>query len=426
MSLPKACEGCPLAPQAGRFLPPSIREGAPVLVVTDTPLEDGSEQKFEKLTGMPEGSVNVVSAIRCTAPLPELPKGKAQQQDKAGAAEEALLHCRKAHFRVPDGTQLVVARGEYALWSVAGLRSSSSWRGWVVPRRGRGNGWRAEVWTPTFADAPVLVTAPTADPLAQRLDWKKVKRVLERSWPVPFPGYVTESPKVWPSVSAFDTEFVPETGQLTRYSLFTGQGMPYVIEAADVTSVSLPDGQTPTIFMHNVEADILHLERMLGPRVHQFKIEDTMLMDAELWCDRPHDLEYLASLYGRLNRSKHLGYESVDYSAADAIITWDVAVALMKEMKADPISYKDYRESLFPLTPIIMEAEREGLRLRQDRVQEALAFHGERQKQAQLEAEALTGFPLNLGSAEQVGNWIYQVEGVGIKPKRGKKSVNRA
>ncbi len=423
--LPRACEGCPLAPQAGRFLPSSIREGAPVLVVTDTPPEDGSEQKFEKLTGMPEGSVNVTSAIKCTAELPELPKGKAQQQDKAGAAEEALLHCRKAHFRVPDGTQLVVARGEYALWSVAGLRSSGSWRGWIVPRHGEGNGWRAEVWTPSFEAAPVLVTAPTADPLAQRLDWKKVGRVLKREWPVPFPGYTTESPSSWPTVSAFDTEFVPETGELTRYSLFAGLGQPTVVEAADVSLVEVKSGVIPTVFMHNVEADILHLERMLGPRVHQFKIEDTMLMHAELWCDLPHDLEYLASLYGRLNRSKHLGYESVDYSAADAIITWDVAAALMKEMKADPVSYRDYRESLFPLTPIIMEAEREGLRLRQDRVQEALAFHGARQQEVQNESEAFAGWPINLGSAEQVQRWLYQVEGIGMKPKRGKKRVDR-
>lgn len=423
--LPKACEGCPLAPQARRFFPQSLREGAPVLVVTDTPEAD-KEQRFEKLAGMPEGSVNVTSAIRCDAELPEMPKGTPAKQDKAGAAEGALLHCRKAHFRVPDGTQLVVARGEYALWSVAGLRSSSSWRGWVVPRRGLGNGWRAEVWTPSFGDAPVLVTAPTADPLAQRLDWRKVGRVLKREWPVPFPGYVTELPSSWPLVSAFDTEFVPETGELTRYSLFTGQGQPWVIEAADVAFVRLSDGQTPTVFMHNVEADILHLERMLGPRVHQFRIEDTMLMDAELWCDRPHDLEYLASLYGRLNRSKHLGYESVDYSAADAIITWDVAVALMKEMKADPISYRDYRESLFPLTPIIMEAEREGLRLRQDRVQEALAFHGAKQDAVQAEAEAFCGFPLNLGSVEQVQRWLCTIEGIGMKPKRGRSSDNRA
>ena len=391
-----------------------------MLVVTDTPAEDGTDQRYAKASGLPVEAFNLSSAIRCTGVLPRRQSAQATAAGKKGPAEEILALCSHRHGGLPYSTQLVVARGEDALWSAAGLSSATTWRGWVVPRRGLSPGWKSEIWTPSLRDVPVLVHAPTADPIAQRLDWKKVGRVLKGTWPVPFPGYEVVPPEWWPTVAAFDTEFHPETKILTRYSLYSGGAKPWVIEAADVGPVPVPQEASPTVFMHNEGADINHLRRILGPAFKRLRVEDTMYMDACLWSDRPHKLEYLASLYGRLNRSKHLGYDSVDYSAADAIITWDVAIGLMREMKEDPVSYQDYRESMLPLTPIIMEAEQTGLQLRQSRVAEALEYYQARQDEITAQAQAYTGYPINLGSSEQVQRWIYEIEGVSQK-KRGRR-----
>jgi len=249
------------------------------------------------------------------------------------------------------------------------------------------------------------------------MDWQKVARIRRGEGPQRFPGYETTPPRVWPKVSAFDTEFNPETGILTRYSLFSGQGRPWVVEAADVGSVGLPEG-SPTVYMHNVEADIRHLEHMLGPRVHQFRIEDTMLMHSVLWSDLPHDLEYLGSLFARTNRWKHLGYESPSYSGGDAVGTWDVAMALAKEMREDPQSYWVYRNSVFPLIPTIMEAEEVGLALDQQRVAQAITHFEKKMAVEAQKAQAYSGYPINLGSPEQVSRWLYEVERVGIKKRR--------
>ena len=148
-------------------------------------------------------------------------------------------------------------------------------------------------------------------------------------------------------------------------------------------------------------------------------------MHAVLWSDLPHDLAYLGSLFARTNSWKHLGYESLAYSAGDALGTWDVAMALSREMQEDPQSYWIYRNSVFPLAASIMEAERVGLALDEERVQQAIG-HFESEAQAVThEAQAYAGYPLLLSSPDQVGRWLYEVEKVGQKPTKGKKHARR-
>ena len=272
------------------------------------------------------------------------------------------------------------------------------------------------------------------------MDWQKVPRILKGEWPVRFPGYTTEPPKVWPRVSAFDTEFHPSTGILTRYSLYDGGWRPWVVEAEDVRDgvIDIPKtnqnhgllGSGPSsdagrlvVYMHNAEADILHLRRILGSDLQGLKIEDTMYMDAVLWSDLPHDLLYLGSLYARTNSWKHLGFESPDYSAGDALGTWDVAVALAQQMKEDPQSEWIYRNSVSPLLPTIMEAESVGLALDSQRVDQAISHFEEIERSLSLEAQAYTGYPINLGSPEQVGRWLYEVEGIRPTNTRRKRKL---
>jgi hypothetical protein len=73
--------------------------------------------------------------------------------------------------------------------------------------------------------------------------------------------------------------------------------------------------------------------------------------------DLPHSLEFLESLYARTNLWKHLFQRTPRvYSGGDAVGTFDVFLGLVGEMKADPQSAWIYRNSVFPLTPLIMEA----------------------------------------------------------------------
>ena len=446
------CRGCPLFGDGSQgFVPDELIENAPVLVMGQNPGEEeeafgkpfvgktgqAMERTYFKLAGLERGKVSIGNALRCrwqdSNELPPLVQPKSAAAGKRGQAEEALLHCQNAHGHIPSGTKLIVSQGEYALWSVSRQRSVTTWRGWLVPQSGEGDGWKSTIWTPGLANVPVLVTVHLAAIFQQpslshptRMDWRKVPRILKGEWPQRFPGFHTDPPKVWPVVSAFDTEFTPETGELTRYSLYDGGDRPWVVEAQDVGNVPLGAYPAPPkVYMHNMEADILNLERMLGPRIRSFTIEDTMLMHAVLWSDLPHDLEYLGSLFARTNRWKHLGYESVDYSACDALGTWDVAMALTRDMKEDPQSYWIYRNSVFPLAETIMEAEKVGLALDAGRVNQAIEHFERIVSEVTLDGQAYAGYPINMGSPEQVGRWLYEVEGIRPPQARARKKVPR-
>ena len=443
------CVGCPLRGDGTQaFVGDELIENARVMVVGQNPGEaeaehgrpfvgrtgEVMEKRYFKIANLERGQVSLGNAIRCrwhdSNDLPPLVQPRSAALGKRGMMEDALIHCQRAHGHVPSGTRLIVTQGEYALWSMTRQRSVTAWRGWMVPLTTQTSGWKSSVWTPSGYFLGVLVTVHLAaifrDPslgLPTRMDWAKVPRILRGAWPLPFPGYHPEPPKVWPRVSAFDTEFDPETKMLTRYSLYDGGEKPWVVEAGDVGGVAIPEGPPPTVYMHNVEADILHLERMMGSRVHDFQIEDTMLMHSVLWSDLPHDLEYLGSLFARTNRWKHLGFSDPTYSGGDAVGTYDVALALIREMREDPQSYWVYRNSVFPLIPTIMEAEKVGLALDQARVQEAIEHFERKQQRTAAQAQMYSGFPINLGSPDQVARWLYQVEGLGVKEKahRGRK-----
>lgn len=420
------CIGCPLRGTGEQlFTPDVVKDGSPVQVVYSSPPDNPALAATRLATrlkgvGLEHEGVSVQHGIRCSAQLPAWATSHQIRRGEKGPAEEAVLHCHTHHGRLGASTRLLVTIGDAALYSSTGERSSLDWRGWVLPYRGTGNGWKSRVWTPGPRDLPVLAMATAAFPwmgYVTAKDWSKVPRILAGEWPQKFPGFTTEPPKVWPKVSAFDTEFSPETGILTRYSLYDGGARPWVVEAGDIQITEVPDGST--VIMHNIEADLDHLQRFL--RGGRIKTEDTMLMHSVLWSDLPHDLEFLGSLSARINRWKHLGFNDLEYSAGDAIGTWDAYLAMVKEYQADPQSMAVYRNCVFPLTPIIMEATTTGLLLDQDKVQQALRYHEQERTDVALRAQAYTGYPINMGSSEQLSRWLYSVEGLGKRTKAARK-----
>ena len=424
------CHDCPLREDGNKpFVPDELVEGAPALLYFQNPGADEVDQgkplvgatgqmmekNFFPLAGLARGEVSLGNAIRCRwygrNSLPPL-KDKQLQQ--------GVAHCTNAHHRVPSGTKAILAAGEYATYALTGvLEGFSEWRGYVLPYSPGGSQLVA-VYTPppvAWHDTPVLVTnhlaylfrVPSAQ-VAMKRDWSKLPQLLERAWPVRFPVVETDPPKVWPRVSAFDTEFWRDNpAKLERWSMATPDHRVWVVEARDSGSVPVAPGSI--VIGHNIAVDTPHLAKVLS--LDDVRLEDTMYADSVLWSTFPHDLNYLGSLYGRTNRHKHLAHiNPIQYSAGDALHTMDVWAALVEQFTRDPESKWVYEHCQRPLLPIILKAKQTGSKVDRERARVAVEAMHTQQREITQRAQASVGWPINVGSSKQVGDWLYKVEGV--------------
>jgi uracil-DNA glycosylase family 4 len=399
------------------------------------------EREFFPLAGLQRGRVTLRNAIRCRRNgSNELPPVHHT------VTRDAIAHCHRAHYQpTAFRPRLRIAMGEHALWATTGegmekRRTLSAWRGWVLPSALPNAPRRVPnyVWTPgEDGRVPVLATYHLAylfrDPSAHtpaQSDWRKVARILAGTWPEALPAIDPQPPAEWPRRAAFDTEFVIATRALIRYSLAwrAADGTPqvHVVEAADATPVPTPD--QVAVIMHNAAADVPFLSMVIpGAMV---SVEDTMYAHAALWPGKSedesevavgtaHTLEYVGSLYARVNRWKHLSESNPrEYSGADALGTWDVAMALDREFTRDPQSRAVYQLMLRCL-PIISRAHHEGLRVDQAYALEALAALEARMADATLQGHMAAGWPMSVGSPAQVQHHLYTVEGMRPPAKRG-------
>ena len=472
---PSTCDGCPVKPLSPYWVPDEVVPGAPVFILLQNPGENevkgrrflgysgGSErweshppapaigktghfqeQRMFPLAGLERGiNVNIGNVIRCrwgnTNELPPLSDVRVR---------EAIIHCQRQHYRPPAATTLVVVQGEYALWAMtreAGHatkeitdeesekgRTISSWRGWLLPRTPPTSPFDAPlehrtIYTPKPHEVPVLAMYHTAylfrapwERTAAQRDWAKVGEFLAGRWPEPLPSIQRRPPDRWPVLSAFDTEFDPGTGHLIRYSMaYRDKRVPeprvWVVESG-YNLLTLPElpSVPPVVIMHNSPADLRYLGDILGG--HDIEIEDTMIQHSLLWSDLAHNLGYLGSLYARTNRWKHLqDTNPVEYSAGDALGTWDAWSAMTHELDRDPATARLYA-TFVPLLPLIARSEAHGSRVNQQRVKEVIAELGVEQREATRQAQAHCGYPINMGSSAQVGRWLYDVEKVQRRP----------
>lgn len=454
---PASCHGCPYATRSRFYVPDEIVERAPVMVVGQNP---GAEEErvgkpfvgktgqmqeadFFPLAGLARGAVSIGNAIRCrlddSNELPELDKPELRQ---------AIEHCTRAHLKLPSGVRLLVAQGKHALYALTGegrgaedtgedeekgnsARTITGWRGWVLPYQPSNGGpqWKPEkVWTPGFeSDLPVLAVNHLAalfrNPkmrLSMLRDWAKVPLILGGQWPEPMPPILTE--RVWPLDGpwAFDTEFVPETNYLIRYSFAKRSGSQAAVYVIEGTQSRSTEGRVRLI-LHNADADLDHWESLTGLSWDQYDLDDTMHADAVLWGGQPHGLNYLGSLYARTNRWKHLVKTNpVQYSGGDALGTWDVWQALQPQLQRDPGSLQVYQTQQLPLVHVIRRAGAPGLKLNQQKVEQALVDLEAKGRDATVLAQAAAGFPLNLGSNPQVAQQLYLREGIKVQRRARK------
>jgi hypothetical protein len=212
---------------------------------------------------------------------------------------------------------------------------------------------------------------------------------------------------------------VPETRQLIRYSLAwrrrDGEPVVHVVDGS--TPSPLPIGASrPRVVFHHTGADQNYADQLMP---EGYDIEDTMHGHAVLWSDLDHDLGFLGSIYGRLNRWKHLDAASpLIYSGADALVTYDVWCDwIAPQLERDPRSEWVYRNLQLPLVPVIRRAG--NLRVNQEVARAALGQLEAACDDAEARAQAAVGWPMNLGSGPQVVKQLYDIERVHLQARKG-------
>lgn len=439
MGIPKpaSCVGCPAYGESKYYVPDQIRPQARVFIFMQNPgaqeeaqgvpaIGDTGEmmdRKYIPRMGLTREDVSVGNALRCrwgrTNELPKINETRLR---------DAIAHCHRAHTRIPEGTQVILTQGDYALYALTGETSSSEWRGYALSLYGKGH--LTSVWVPGVHDVAVLASVHLArlfrEPtltLPTLADWSKVARLLKRTWPQKPPAF-SQAPLVeWPTRFSFDTEF--ETwGEklLTRYSTarrLKGQPDVHVVEADNHRRPAMP-AERPTAISQYAPADMRHLADLCGVPLtwlwDQFTIDDTVWKHATLYSDHPHDLNFLGSLWSTMNRWKHLSdIEPLIYSGADAWGTWEVDEALEREFIRDPQSRVVYETIDRPVIPQFVEAQYRGLRTDPTRVKEVTALLEADASEAQHWATAIAGWPIKLSSPQQVSYRLFQVEKLGRK-----------
>jgi uracil-DNA glycosylase len=471
------CRGCPLY-QTGEqgFVEDEVRPGSLVSVVGQNPGateeqegrpfvgETGKtmEDTYLPIAGLKRSDISIHNAIRCRweggNKLPDI-------QSKLGRG--AVEFCTNAHFKRSPGTVLHVAMGGYALLALTGhgwaVRDKiSEWRGWILPIRETLGGAATsptEIYTPGRGDSPVMVVHHVAalgyDPslrLPAKNDWQRIRRFLHGDWPAEPPLIRREIDEdLLDFEAAWDTEFIPERDELLRFSVATGEGKVYVIEHSPSLAETLGGLVRPLealpgqlqrglqltlvsgvwyyssanaqpilrIFMQNSDADLPYLARLL-PEGTTIAVEDEMLAHSVLHGGFPHSLDYLSSLHSPINRHKHLAQANpVVYSGMDAYTQYIIWRVLEKELKNDPASENVYRTHVLPLVAIILEAEQAGILIDQAEVSRGVGYLEYEMEDSTRIAQAAAGYKINIGSSQQVGRQLYDVEDIKLPRGRG-------
>ena len=466
---PEACRGCPADGDGRGYVPDRIVPNAEVVVYGQGPGDDEEAgqrylgqgayepctpqpfigktgfmlDKFLQIAGLDREQVSLANTFRCRFKhsnfLPPLEKAETRT---------ALKHCTQVHWRPPEGVKLYVAMGEYACAALTATQTDfSGWRGYLQPYRAEywstGALWPVQrVWHPGPGEPPPVLTTfhlaylfrePEAE-LPTKRDWAKVRLILDGKWPVPMSEIIREPPDLWPSVSAFDSEYQPEhPDRLVRWSMATPDRWVYVVEAADTRSrITIPPGSQ--IVLHNAPVDIPHLDKFVD--LDGVRLDDSMYASAVLWTGKvatddekgkaggamSHKLNFLGSLHARINRWKHLVHANpVVYAGGDAMGTMDVWSTglnggLWGQLERDPQSFWVYEHLMRPLLPLIMKHRKWGIRTNPAAAKKAIADITRLQDQEVMRARAYTGWwGFKLTSPKQVGHWLYAAEKLKVR-----------
>lgn len=283
--------------------------------------------------------------------------------------------------------------------------------------------------------------------LPMRLDWQKVRHCLNGTWPekvppfevVKFRSEVTQHVEKWCNEAVakakyvvVDTEFSRESRWLATLGMgYPGMGSGLQVWFAHLDPVSrsvvrnsfLDLVKKVPVVYQNAMADIPVLEQNLGVKYEDYcQIEDTMLAHAVLWSEWPHTLEYLASIYGKYPKMKHLSAVNPElYNWGDVLDTISVWEGLQRELTKDPASERVYREQSLRLIPILLKRAKAGIATDQEAVQKAAKDLEDRTVFAVGLAHAGAGYPINIGSDTQLKTYLYDFKDYPVQLSKERK-----
>jgi DNA polymerase I-like protein with 3'-5' exonuclease and polymerase domains len=183
--------------------------------------------------------------------------------------------------------------------------------------------------------------------------------------------------------------------------------------------------EVPVVF-HNADADIRKLREHgipLSPMWFRHGFDDTMLADAVLHSEEEHTLEYLCEQYGKLPQHKDLRTvpeAASEYNAADVLETlliWKHAI--QPQLAADPQAERIYRGMSLPFLWLAIESEEAGIRVHPTLPRELYEKYDAKRKQATKLLHAYAGWPVNIGSPDQLKHLLYNVEELPLQYKKG-------
>lgn len=455
---PDACKSCPLWGDGRGFVPDEPRSASPVAILAQNP---GADEEYGRqivgwagkrdplyeptsprpligatgymlmntylpLAGLSRDTVSLHNLIKCRwKHTNTLPTGDLY--------EEAVAHCTKHHLHIPEGVKVIVAQGAHAWRFTQGEGYSiTDWRGFCGPH--------------AYQDRPVYGTIHVADLLRgpherfiARFDWKRLKRLVSGEWPRALPHSIIACPSNradfirimdealhQPEIMV-DTEYVPDKQLLTHvgaawrvgdtvhgFQLEWLRGSATAVERAIFARYWRQLCDRVPMGFWNAKADLPILEANLHavPRI----IEDPMQAHACLWPDMNHDLEFVASIYGKYNKLKHLSKQDIlAYHWGDCIeLVW-IWEQLKEELRNDPQVEQKYRQQNLKLIPIILEAEAHGIRVNQAHITAALPSYRALTDDAACLAGAYCGFPVSLGSPGQLLSVLSASEGLELR-----------
>ena len=465
---PDACKGCPLYGDGLGFVPDELVEGAQVMVVGQNPGED--EERGRKLlqinpytyephpqapfigktgyhlcndylprAGLERGkNVSLGNVLRCRLKV----GGKRVNDVPSGdTLQHAIAHCTRAHLRIPESTRLIVAQGAHAWAALGGPKSIREWRGYLSPdaplnttRQPRVNLRRPEVLV--YGTVHVADTFHEPDLVfPTKQDFAKIPRLLSGEWPREHPkshchGEYNAEVQDWIEQATTRAPWVVVDGEWPTGSLsLLGFGYPgSSILQLSGQAISGSRGSLERLFAQkrmvywNAKADVHKLAESLGLgwESHRLGWDDPMLLHSTLWTELDHDLEFVASIYSDYNKRKHLKYSHpLLYNAGDVADTVACAVALFSELDRTPRCRVRYEDRL-AIIPHLDEAESKGIAVHPEMVDEKIAVVRARVAVARGLAQASVGYPVNVGSADQVRYELYDIQG--HTPKKKKKT----
>ena len=394
--------------------------------------------RFLPLTGLQRGEVSLGNSIRCRPgkalglqkadELPSITSTMKLEHSKADIVN-ALKHCKMAHFRPPESTRVVVTSGRHAMFVMTGLSRDEdeyhkkqsvleSWRGYGV-ELDEYNSIRtvdtSRYHTLQAGKKLVFMTMHLAALFygdnkkyyhAVLQDFHKIKRLLNGDWPKVMPTWYRMPPDTWPKYAAFDTEYNPKTNELYRWSMCSSEGELYCVEA-DRSSV-IPVEPGSTVIIQNELADFRRLKGLID--VKSIKIEDLMIAHSTLWTGEPHSLNYINSMYGQLNRYKHLSFDNPEfYSAADSWEPMNIwRNEFLPQFRADKQSWEVYKRYRLPLARIINKAQETGVMIDSTRLGEVRDILISRIEGYKDRAREITGDDkFELGGQKQMREVMY-------------------